>query len=107
TSKRLYFRTKRHANMGLAVFIHVQVDADCICAFLVFSYIDKVELFGFARFLLLRVVRVRDERFASFVFRKRFKEVDDFTQLRWIHRVENLPLIYLLSFRAKSRNLLL
>ena len=107
TGKRLYFRTKRHANMGLAVLIHMEVDADCVCAFLVFSYVDKIELLPVARFLLFRVVCIGNERFASFVFGERLKKVDDLAQLRRIHRIENLPLIYLLSFRAKSRNLLL
>ena len=79
--------------MGLAVLIYLEVDADCVCAFLVFSYIDKIEFLPVTRFLPFRVVCIRNERFASFVLGERFKKVDDLAQLRRIHRIENLPLI--------------
>jgi hypothetical protein len=57
-----------------------------------------------ARFLVLRAVRVRHERLASFVLRERLKEVDDLVQFGWVHRDENLPRFSPVSFQAKSKN---
>ena len=75
--KRLHFGAKRHAEVCLALFIDLQINTNRISAFLIFSYVDKIEPLAFARFLLLRVVRVRDERLAPLIFRKRFEEIDD------------------------------
>ena len=84
--KRLHFRAERHADVRLAIFIDVQVNAHGVRAFLVFSDVDKVEPLAFARLLVLCVVGVGHERLASFIFRQRFKKVDDLIQLRRIHR---------------------
>ena len=79
--KRLHFRPERHANVRLAVFIHMQINADRVRAFLIFAHIDKIELLAFARLLFLRVVRVGNERLAPFIFRQRLKEIDDLVHL--------------------------
>ena len=42
--KRLHFRAERHADVRLAGFIHLQINADRVGAFLVFSHIDEIEL---------------------------------------------------------------
>ena len=96
--KRLHFRAERHADVRPAIFIDVQVNAHGVGAFLVFSDVNKVELLAFARLLVLRVIRVQNERFAPLIFRQRFKKVDDLIQLRRIHRdlectVDSLPVI--------------
>ncbi len=75
--KRLRFGAKRHAEVCLALFIDLQINTNRISAFLIFSYVDKIEPLAFARLLLLRVVRVRDQRLAPLIFRKRFEEIDD------------------------------
>ena len=75
--KRLHFRTECHANVCSAVFIHVQINADRVCAFLVFSHVDKVKVLAFARLLLLRAVCVGNERLAPLIFRELLEEVDD------------------------------
>ena len=105
TGKRLHFRTKRHANVCLAVLIHLQINADGIGAFLVFSHVHKIELVRLARFLVLRAVRVRHERLASFIFGERLKEVDDLVQFVRIHHIQSLPLI-LFRHSARSRAIL-
>jgi hypothetical protein len=63
--------------MRLAFVIHLEINADRVRAFLVFADIFEREFFSSARLLFLRVVRVRDERFAPFDFRQRLEEVDD------------------------------
>ncbi len=103
-SERLHFRAERHANVCLALFVDVQINADCVGAFLVFAHIDEIKILALTRLLSFRIVGVRNERLAPLIFRKRFKEIDDLVQLTWIHRVQNLPLIFIVSFRAKSRN---
>jgi hypothetical protein len=60
-----------------AVFIHVQINADRVCAFLVFSHIDKVKLFAVARLLVLCVVRVRNKSFASLILGERLEKIND------------------------------
>ena len=75
--KRLHFRTERHANVCSAVFIHVQINADCVCAFLVFPHIDKIKVFSLARLLVLRVVRVGNKSFAPLILGEHLKEVND------------------------------
>src|SRR5215469_18075002 len=60
-SERLHFPTESHANVRLALFIYVQINAYCVCAFFVLTHIDKVELLAFARFLSLCVVCIRNE----------------------------------------------
>src|SRR5262245_40632883 len=87
--------------MRLAAFIHLEINADCVGALLIFSNIDESKILALMGLLHFRIVCIRNERLASFIFRQRFKKVDDLAQLRWIHRGENLPLIFLLSFRAK------
>jgi hypothetical protein len=101
-SERLHFRAEGHADVCLALVIYVQINANCVGALLIFSHIDEIELLAFAWFLLLSIVCIRNERLAPLIFRQRFKKVDDLVQFRWIHRVKNLPLICLLSFRAKT-----
>src|SRR3954466_9894859 len=103
-SKRLHFRTERHANVCLASFIYVQINTDGIGALLIFAHIDEIKIFAVTRLLLCRIVCIRNERLASFVFRQRLKKIDDFVQLTWTHRIRNLPLIFIVSFRAKPRN---
>ena len=90
--------------MCLALIIDVQINADCVGAFLVFANIDEIKILAFTRLLVFRIVRIRNERLAPFIFRQRFKKVDNLAQLTWIHRVQNLPLIFIVSFRAKLRN---
>ena len=75
--KRLHLRAERHADVRLAVFVDMQVNTHSIRALLIFPYIHEIELLAFARLLLLRVVRVRDERLASFIFRQRFEEINN------------------------------
>jgi len=82
----LHFRTERHADVRLPVFVHVQVNAHGVRAFCVFSHIDQIKILAFSRFLILRVIRVGDERLAPLIFRQRFEEIDDLGQLRRIHR---------------------
>ena len=106
-SERLHFGAKCHANLCLALFIDLQINADCVGALLVFPNIDEIKILALTRLLHFSVVCIRNERFASFVFRKRFKKVYDLAQLRWMHRARNLPLFFLLSFGVKSRNRLL
>src|SRR5207244_7844605 len=53
-------------------------------AFLIFSYIDQIEILVLTRLLLLRVVRIGNERLAPLIFRERFEQVDDFVELPWI-----------------------
>ena len=62
---------------ALPVFIHVQVNADCVRALLIFAYIDEIKILALARLLPFRIVRIRNERFASLIFRQRFKKIDD------------------------------
>ncbi len=85
--KRLHFRTKRHANLRLAVFIDVEINADRVHAFFIFTNIDEVEFFTFAWLLLLRVVRIGNERLAPLIFRQRFEEIDDLAEFFWVGSV--------------------
>ena len=75
--KRLHLRTERHANARSAVFVHVQIYADRVCAFLIFPHIDKLEVLALARLLLLRVVRISYECLAPLILGEHLKEVDD------------------------------
>ena len=76
-SERLHFRAEGHTNVGLALFIDVQINADCVGALLVFTNIDEIKILALTRLLSFRIVRVRNERLAPFVFRQRFKKIDD------------------------------
>jgi hypothetical protein len=87
-SQRLHFRSERHANLCLALVIHVQINADCVGAFLVLPNIDEIKILALARFLPCRIICIRNECFAPLIFGKRFKEFDDVAQLRRIHRVK-------------------
>jgi hypothetical protein len=75
--KCLHFRTERHANVRLAVFIHVQINAHRVCALLVFPHIDKFKVLALARLLFLRVVRVGDKCLATLIFWQCLEEIDD------------------------------
>src|SRR5947209_2216665 len=85
-SKCLHLGAKRHANVRLAVFIDMQINADRVHALFILPDIDKVEIFASVRLLLFRIVRVRDERLAPLIFRQRIEEVNDLVQLGWVHR---------------------
>src|ERR1700716_3262768 len=85
-SERLHFGAKRHADVRLAIFIDMQIDADRIHAFLILAYVFEVEFFAWTRLLFLRVLRVRDKRLAPLIFRERFEEIDDLVQLLRVHR---------------------
>jgi hypothetical protein len=82
----LHFRTERHANVRLAVFIDMQINANCVCAIFVFANVDKLEFFIFTRLLLFRVIRIGNECLAPLVFRERLEQVDDFVELCRVHR---------------------
>src|SRR5438034_3281546 len=94
--ERLHLRTERHANMRLAVFIDMQINADRVSAIFVFANIDKLEFFTFTRLLLLRVIRIGNERLAPLIFRERLEEIDDFVELCRVH--------FALSSRAESKD---
>jgi hypothetical protein len=55
----------------------VQINADCICAFLVLPNINEFEVLIFARLLFLRIVRIGNEGLAPLIFGERLEEVDD------------------------------
>ncbi len=99
----MHFRSERHANMRLPVFVHVQVNAHGVRAFFVFSHIDQIKLLAFARLLILGVIRVGNERLAPLIFRQRFEEIDDLGQLRRIHREVNLPHVFFFGRRDARR----
>ena len=84
--KRLHLRAERHADVGPAVFVHMEIHAHRVGAFLVFSYVDQVEFLVVAGLLLLSVICIGDERLAPFIFRQRCEEIDDLVQLRRIHQ---------------------
>ena len=103
-SERLHFRTEGHANVCLALFIYVQINADCVGALLVFPNVDEIKILAFTRLLPFRIVCIRNERLAPLIFRQRFKKIDDLAQFTRIHRVQKSTAdLALLSFRAKSR----
>ena len=76
-SERLHFRAEGHANVCLALFIDVQINADCVGALLVFPNIDEIKILAFTRLLSFRIVCIRNERLAPLIFRQRFKKIDD------------------------------
>ncbi len=76
-SERLDLRSQRHTEMGFAFFIHLEINAHSIGALFILADIVEDEFFPWPRLLLLRVVRVGDERFASFDFGQRLKQADD------------------------------
>ena len=86
SSKRLHFRAERHPNVCVALLIHTQINAHGVCALLVFSDVDEIEIFVVAGFLSLRAVCIRNERLAPFVFGQRFKQSNDLIQFSRIHR---------------------
>ena len=63
--------------MCLALFIYVQINADCVGALLVFSNIDEIKILALTRLLPFRIVCIRNERLAPLIFRQRFKKIDD------------------------------
>ena len=63
-SERLHLGPQRHPKMRFAFVIHLQVNPHCIGALLIFADILENESLARTRLLLLRVVRVGDERFA-------------------------------------------
>ncbi len=81
TRECLHFRAERHTDVRPTVFIDVQVNTDRVSAFLILSYVNKIELLVFSRFLVLRVVRVRNERLAPLILRQGLEEVYDFVEL--------------------------
>src|SRR5437773_2678032 len=85
TGERLHFRTKCHPDVRFAVLVYMQINSNRVCAVFVFANIDEIEFFVFARLLLLRVVRVGDERFTPLIFRERLEEIDDVVELLWVH----------------------
>ena len=84
--KGLHFGPERHPNVGLAIFIDMQINADGVRAFLVFADILQIELLALARLLFPRVVGIGDERLPPLLFRERFEKVDDIIQLGRVHR---------------------
>lgn len=76
-SERLYLRAEGHANVAFALFIDVQVNANCVGAFLVFAHIDEIKILILTGLLPFGIISIRNERLAPFVFRQRFKKVDD------------------------------
>src|SRR5581483_2686919 len=56
--QRLHFRTECHANVCSASFVHVQINTDRICAFLVLAHIDEFEIFALVGLLLPGIIRV-------------------------------------------------
>jgi len=60
--KGLHFGPERHPNVGLAIFIDLQINADGVRAFLVFADILQIELLALARLLFPRVAGIGDER---------------------------------------------
>jgi len=76
----LHFRAERHANVRLAVFIDMEINADRVHAFFILAYIDKIKGFACARLLLLRIVGVGNERLAPLIFRERLEEIDDLVE---------------------------
>src|SRR5439155_16834314 len=85
--ERLHFRAERHTDVGSAVFIGMQINADGVHAFLVFADIDEIKIFTFARLLFLRVVRVGDERLAPLIFWQLFEAIYDLVELDRIRSV--------------------
>ena len=83
--ERLHFRPQRHAKMRFALVVDLEINADGIRAFLVLAHIFENECFAGARLLLLRVVRIGNERFAPLDFRQRFEEINDFFELWRVH----------------------
>src|ERR1044071_6750504 len=71
--------------MRFALIVYLQVNPHRVGALLIFTDIFKDKLFTGTRFLLRRVVRVRDKGFAPFVYRKGLKEAYDLLQFRRIH----------------------
>src|SRR5437016_10852363 len=85
--ERLHFGPERHADVRFAVFIDMQINADGVHAFLVFADIDKIKTLTFARLLLLRIVRVGDERLPPLIFWQRLEEIYDLVELDRIRAV--------------------
>ena len=71
--------------MRLALVIDLQVNADCVRAFLILADIFEIELLALARLLFRRAVGIGDERFAPLHLRQRFEKIDDLFQLLGIH----------------------
>jgi len=68
--KGLHFGPERHPNLGLAICIDMQINADGVRAFLVFADILQIELLALARLLFPRVVGIGDERLPPLLFRE-------------------------------------
>jgi hypothetical protein len=60
-----------------AIFIYLQINADCVGAFLVFPNVDEIKILALTRLLPFRIVCIRNERLAPLIFRQRFKKIDD------------------------------
>ena len=94
-SKSLHFRTDSHSNVRVALLIDLQINADCVGAFLVFSNIDKIKILSLTLFLPFRIICIRNQRLAPLILRQGFKKVDDLVQFRWMHEIWNLPRVSL------------
>ena len=81
----LHFRPERHAQMGAALVIDLQVDADFVGAFFVFAHVFEVELFVRPRLLFRRAVGIGDEGLAPLHLRQLLEKIDDVLQLLGIH----------------------
>src|SRR5262245_59462350 len=57
-SERLHFWAEGHANVCLALFIDLQINTDCVGAFLVFPNVDEIKILALARRLPFRIVRI-------------------------------------------------
>src|SRR5581483_8374757 len=68
------------------MLVHMEIDPDRVCAFLVFSNVHKIKWLAFARFLILRAVGVGNQRLASLIFRERFEKLDNLCEPGRIHR---------------------
>src|SRR4030095_16280400 len=82
----------------LALFIDVQIHANCVRAFLILTDILQIELLTLARFLFLRIIGVGNQGLAPLVLRKRFEKVDNVVEFGRIHS----SLLNYLAFKKLS-----
>src|ERR1700745_2622444 len=80
-SERLHFWTERHADMCLPILIHMQINAHCIGALLVFPHVDEIKMLPPALFTSFRIIRIRNERLAPLIFGKQVEEFNNLVQL--------------------------
>ena len=66
----MHFRAERHAQMGAALVVDLEINANCVGALLVLANVFEIEFFAGSRLLFWCAVGIGDERFAPLHLRQ-------------------------------------